>query len=670
MKTDVSADTLSINTIRTLAMDAVQKANSGHPGAAMALAPLAHLLYTKYMRHNPANPRWANRDRFVLSAGHASMLQYATLHLAGYDVTLDDIKNFRQLNSRTPGHPEFGHTPGVETTTGPLGQGAANSVGMAVAEKWLAARFNQSGHNIVDHRVYAILGDGCMMEGVTAEAASWAGHLALDNLIWFYDSNDITIEGKTNLAISEDVAARFEAYGWHVQTVADVEDRAALCNAIDEAHATSGKPSLIVVQSIIARGAPNKQNTAKAHGEPLGDDEIRAAKSFYDWPSDEPFFVPEEVRSSWTKSSQARGAALEARWNDAFAKYQAAFPDLASEWQMIQQGQLPEGWDANWPKFEADAKGMATRASGGKVLVEAAKRIPWLIGGSADLAPSTKTLLEDTVDFQAGAYEGRNLRFGIREHAMAAACNGMALSGLRPFGASFLVFTDYARPSIRLSALMHQPVTYVFTHDSIGVGEDGPTHQPIEHLAALRAIPNLDVFRPGDANEAAMAWKHALQTTDRPVLLALTRQNVPTLDRTKYAAAEGALRGGYVIRDCDQTPEIILIGTGSELQHCIAAAETLANDGVAVRVVSLPCWELFDRQDEKYRSDVLPPAVTKRVAIEAGVAQGWDKYVGPHGATITMSSFGLSAPGDAVMEHFDMTADGVLKAARSLLAQG
>jgi len=667
MKTDVAADTLSINTIRTLAMDAVQQANSGHPGAAMALAPLAHLLYTKYMRHNPANPRWANRDRFVLSAGHASMLQYATLHLAGYDVSLDDIKQFRQLNSPTPGHPEFGHTPGVETTTGPLGQGAANSVGMAVAERWLAARFNQPGHEIVDHHVYAILGDGCMMEGVTAEAASWAGHLGLDNLIWFYDSNDITIEGKTNLAISEDIAARFAAYGWQVQEVADVEDRAALCNAIDEAQATSGKPSLIVVRSIIARGAPNKQNTAKAHGEPLGEDEIRAAKEFYDWPSNEPFFVPEEVKSAWTQASQARGSDLEAQWNEAFAKYQAAFPDLANEWQLIQNGQLPEGWDTNWPAFDADAKGMATRASGGKILVEAAKRIPWLIGGSADLAPSTKTLLEDTVDFQAGAYDGRNLRFGIREHAMAAACNGMALSGLRPFGASFLVFTDYARPSIRLSALMQQPVIYVFTHDSIGVGEDGPTHQPIEHLAALRAIPGLDVFRPGDANEAAMAWKHALQTTDRPVLLALTRQNVPTLDRDRYASAEGTLKGGYVVQNCDKTPDIILIGTGSELQHCISAAETLSNEGVAVRVVSLPCWELFDRQDEAYRTSVLPPEVSKRVAIEAGVAQGWEKYVGPHGTTITMSSFGLSAPGSAVMSHFNMTADGVLTAARMLM---
>jgi len=668
MKTDVAADTLSINTIRTLAMDAVQQANSGHPGAAMALAPLAHLLYTKYMRHNPANPRWANRDRFVLSAGHASMLQYATLHLAGYNVTLDDIKQFRQLNSATPGHPEFGHTPGVETTTGPLGQGAANSVGMAIAEKWLAARFNQPGHKIVDHHVYAILGDGCMMEGVTAEAASWAGHLGLDNLIWFYDSNDITIEGKTNLAISEDVAARFAAYGWQVQEVADVEDRAALCNAIDEAQATTGKPSLIVVRSIIARGAPNKQNTAKAHGEPLGEDEIRAAKEFYDWPSDEPFFVPEEVKSAWTQASQTRGADLEAQWNEAFSKYQAAFPELASEWQLIQNGQLPDDWDTNWPAFDADAKGMATRASGGKVLVEAAKRIRWLIGGSADLAPSTKTLLEDTVDFQAGAYEGRNLRFGIREHAMAAACNGMALSGLRPFGASFLVFTDYARPSIRLSALMQQPVIYVFTHDSIGVGEDGPTHQPIEHLAALRAIPGLDVFRPGDANEVAMAWKHALQTTDRPVLLALTRQNVPTLDRDRYASADGALKGGYVVQDCDKIPDIILIGTGSELQHCVAAAETLTKEGVAVRVVSLPCWELFERQDEAYRTNVLPPEVTKRVAIEAGVAQGWEKYVGPHGTTITMSSFGLSAPGAAVMNHFHLTADGVLNAARSILA--
>ena len=667
--TDASADTLCTNNIRTLVMDGVQKANSGHPGAALSLAPLAHLLYAKYLRHNPANAAFPNRDRFVLSAGHASMLLYATLHLSGYDVSIEDLRQFRQLDSRTPGHPEFGHLPGVETTTGPLGQGAATSVGMAIAQKWLASRFNRPGHTIVDYRVYAVLGDGCMMEGVASEAASWAGHLALDNLIWFYDSNRITIEGGTDLAFSEDVAKRFEAHGWRVQHVNDIEDRAALGQAIETAQAGSGQPNLIIVRSIIARGAPTKQNTAKAHGEPLGDEEIRGAKAFYGWPYEAPFHVPDEVLTAWTEASQERGAKIEADWNKAFAEYEAAFPQLAEQWRLIQRRGLPEGWDADWPVFAPDAKGMASRASGGKVLVAAAKRIPWLVGGAADLAPSTKTLLEDTVDFQAATPEGRNMRFGIREHAMAAACNGMALSGLRPFGASFLVFADYARPAIRLSALMRQPVIYVFTHDSIGVGEDGPTHQPVEHLASLRAIPGLDVFRPGDANEVAMAWKHAIRTTDRPVLLALSRQNLPTLDRSKYASAEGVLRGGYVVADCDKTPELILIGTGSELQHCIAAAETLAAEGVAVRVVSLPCWELFDRQNEAYRASVLPPTVTARVAIEAGVAQGWEKYVGSEGAIIAMSSFGLSAPADQVMQRFGLTANGVLAAARVQLAR-
>lgn len=664
-----STETLCTNAVRILAMDAVQKANSGHPGAAMALAPLAHLLYTKYLRHNPANPNWANRDRFVLSAGHASMLLYATLHLSGYDVSLEDLKQFRQLDSRTPGHPEFGHLPGVETTTGPLGQGAANSVGMAIAQKWLASRYNQPGHTPVDYRIYAVLGDGCMMEGVSSEAASWAAHLALDNLIWFYDSNRITIEGDTDLAFSEDVAKRFEAYGWNVQRVDDVEDRAALGGAIEAAQSSSGKPNLIIVRSIIARGAPTKAGTAKAHGEPLGEEEIRGAKEFYEWPSDEPFFVPDEVRSAWAETSRARGAELEANWNKAFAAYEATHPALAKEWRIVDRRGLPEGWEADWPAFQPDAKGMATRASGGKVLVAAAKRIPWLIGGSADLAPSTKTLLEDTVDLQAATPEGRNMHFGVREHAMAAACNGMALSGLRPFGASFLVFADYARPAIRLSALMGQPVIYVFTHDSIGVGEDGPTHQPVEQVASLRAIPGLDVFRPGDANEVAMAWKHAIGTNDRPVLLALTRQNLPTLDRSKCAPAEGTLRGGYVVADCKGTPDIILIGTGSELQHCVAAAETLTAEGVAVRVVSLPCWELFDRQDDAYRASVLPAEVTARVAIEAGVAQGWEKYVGIDGAIIAMSTFGLSGPVGQVMERFGFTADGVVAAARSQLAK-
>jgi transketolase len=539
---DPQVEDLCINTIRTLAMDTVEKAHSGHPGAPIALAPLAYTLYTHYLRFNPVNPDFPNRDRFVLSAGHASMLLYASLHLSGFDLTLDDIKAFRQLHSRTPGHPEHGETPGVETTTGPLGQGAANSVGMALAEKWLESHFNRDGHQIVDYRIFAVLGDGCMMEGITAEAASLAGHLKLDNLVWFYDSNHITIEGRTDLAYSDDPVKRFEAYGWFVQKVDDVENRAALCAAIDRAIAESSRPSLIVVHSIIGRGAPTRQDTAKAHGEPLGADEIRGAKKFYGWDPDASFLVPDEVYGAWTAASKKRGAALERDWQARFDAYAKEHGDLARHWKTMQAGKLPDGWDADLPNFPPDAKGMATRASGGKTLAALAGRVPWLLGGSADLAPSTKTLLPDTAAFEAGAYRGRNLHFGIREHAMAAVCNGMALSKLRPYGASFLVFTDYARPGIRLSALMRLPVIYHFTHDSIGVGEDGPTHQPVEHLAALRAIPNLDVFRPGDANEAAMAWRHALATTDRPVLLALSRQNMPTLDRSRYASAEGGLQ--------------------------------------------------------------------------------------------------------------------------------
>jgi transketolase len=663
-------DHLCINTIRTLAMDAVQQANSGHPGAAMALAPLAYRLYARTLRHNPANPAFANRDRLVLSAGHASMLLYASLHLGGFDVTLDDIKAFRQLGSRTPGHPEFGHTPGVETTTGPLGQGAANSVGMAVAQKWLAAHFNQPGHAIVDYRVFAILGDGCMMEGITAEAASLAGHLRLDNLVWFYDSNCITIEGGTELAYSDDVVKRFEAYGWSVRTVDDIEDDATLDRAIDESVADEAGPSLIVVRSIIGRGAPTRAGTAKAHGEPLGEDEVRGAKAFYDWNYPEAFHIPDEVRDHWQIPARERGAQLESEWNARFAAYAEAHPELAVQWRDLQAGKLPAGWEKAMPIFDADAKGMATRASGGKTLVAVAQQIPWLVGGSADLAPSTKTLLPDTCDFAADTPHGRNHRFGVREHAMAAACNGMALSGLRPFCASFLVFTDYARPAMRLAAMMRQPVIYVFTHDSIGVGEDGPTHQPIEQVAALRAIPHLDVFRPADANETAMAWRHALATTDRPTLLALTRQNLPTLDRTRYAPADGALRGGYILADSAGDPEIILIGTGSELQHCVAAGETLAAEGVAVRVVSLPCWELFERQDPAYREQVLPARVTLRVAIEAGVTQGWERYVGRSGVALGLEDFGASGPYTAVMAQFGMTAEAVTAAARDLLRRG
>lgn len=656
----------SIDTIRTLSMDAIQRSNSGHPGAPIALAPLAYTLYRHVLRFNPSNPAFPNRDRFVVSNGHASMLLYASLHLSGYDVSIEDLKQFRQLNSKTPGHPEYGHTPGVETTTGPLGQGAGNSVGMAVAEKWLAAHFNRPGHTIVDHRIYAVLGDGCMMEGVTAEAASFAGHQKLDNLTWFYDSNRITIEGETDLAYSDDVVTRFEAYGWHVQSITNVEDTAALTAAITNAQSETERPSLIITPSVIGYGAPTRQGTCKAHGEPLGDEEIKGAKAFFGW-THEPFTVPSEVYEAWTNACRENGSKLEADWNARFEAYAKAHPELAKAWKSMQANELPEDWPTALPTFEPDAKGMATRASGGKALSAISTKIPWLIGGSADLAPSTKTLLPDTDDMQAGDRSGRNMRFGIREHGMAAICNGMSLSKLRPFGASFMVFTDYARPSIRLSALMGLPVAYVFTHDSIGVGEDGPTHQPVEHLAALRAIPNLDVIRPGDANEAAHAWAYALESRDRPVLLSLSRQNVPTLDRTEFADAALTKRGGYVLTKDTETPQVILIGTGTELQHCVSAYRALKADGIAVRVVSMPCWEAFERQDEAYRASVLPPAITARVGIEAGIAMGWERYIGHDGIMISQASFGLSAPCNEVMDHFGLTGQNVADTARKLL---
>ncbi len=666
--TTTAVEKTCIDTIRTLSMDAVQRANSGHPGAPIALAPLTYTLYRKVLRFNPKNPAFANRDRFVLSNGHASMLLYSTLHLSGYDVSMDDLKQFRQLHSKTPGHPEYGHTPGVETTTGPLGQGAANSVGMAVAERWLAAYFNRPQHEIVDHRVYAVLGDGCMMEGITAEAASFAGHQKLDNLTWFYDSNRITIEGETDLAYSDDVTKRFEAYGWNVLSIENVEETDELLKAIDQAHTESNRPTLIITPSIIGYGAPTRQNTAKAHGEPLGDDEIRGAKEFYGW-SHGPFEVPADVNEAWTNQCIANGETIESQWNEKFDAYDKAHPELAKEWRTLQAGEFPESWREAFPTFNADAKGMATRASGGKTLAAVSASIPWLIGGSADLAPSTKTLLPDTSDMSADQPLGRNMRFGIREHSMAAICNGICLSKLRPFGASFMVFTDYARPSIRLSALMGLPVAYVFTHDSIGVGEDGPTHQPVEHLAALRAIPNLDVFRPGDANETAAAWEHTLQSTERPVMLSLSRQNVPTLDPSEFNDTRTAIRGGYVLTTDSDAPQVILIGTGTELQHCVAAYRSLKSEGINARIVSLPCWELFERQDEAYRASVLPPEITARVGIEAGIAMGWERYIGKDGIMISHETFGMSAPCDEVMAHFGITADAVADAARKLIRQ-
>jgi len=659
-------DQLCINTIRTLAMDAVQQAKSGHPGAPMALAPVAYLLWDRYLRHNPANPQWPNRDRFILSGGHGSMLLYSLLHLFGYDLPLEELKRFRQWASRTPGHPEHGLTPGVEVTTGPLGQGLGTSVGIAIAERWLAAHFNRPGHELVDFRTFAICGDGDMMEGVSSEAASLAGHLGLHKLLWIYDNNCITIEGGTHLAFSEDVATRFLAYGWNVQHVGDVNDLPALARAIELAGKETSRPSLIIVDSHIGYGAPNKQDTHAAHGEPLGEEEIRLTKKRYGWPEDAKFLVPQEVLDH-TRQALKRGAAAEEAWKQQLAAYGQAHPDLAREWELLQSGRLPEGWDREIPTFPADAKGLASRESGGKVLNAIAKTVPWLLGGAADLAPSTKTNLSGAGDFAKGAYGGRNFHFGVREHAMTAICNGMALCKLRPYGSGFFVFSDYAKPALRLAALMELPVIHVFTHDSIGVGEDGPTHQPIEQLAALRAIPHMVVIRPADANEVAEAWRVALEQQKNPVALILSRQAMPTLDRTRYAPAAGLRRGGYILADSNGTPDVILIGSGSEVQFCCEAAEKLAAEGVKVRLVSMPSFELFERQPREYRDQVLPPAVRKRVAIEAGAPLGWHRYIGLDGALIAREGFGASAPFKELWQQFGFTSENVYRAAKALL---
>ncbi|MDH4156675.1 MAG: transketolase [candidate division Zixibacteria bacterium] len=663
-------DTLVINTIRTLSMDAVQKANSGHPGAPMGLAPVAYVLWDRFLRYNPSNPDWPNRDRFVLSAGHASMLLYSILHISGYDVSLDDIQNFRQLDRKCAGHPEFGLTPGVETTTGPLGQGAANSVGMAIAEKWLEEYYNRDSHRIIDYNIFAVLGDGCMMEGITGEAASLAGHLGLDNLIWIYDSNRVTIEGATDLAFSEDVAARFKAYNWHVQNVADVNDLGSLSRAIDTAVGKKQRPSLIVVRSHIAYGSPNKQDDASTHGAPLGEDEVAATKQAYGWDPAERFHIPPEI-GPYRDKLIARGAENEEHWSQKFAEYKRAFPDLADAFEKMQTRQLPDNWASSLPEFPANPKGPATRQSNGKILNAVAPQVPWLIGGSADLAPSNMTYIDGAEDLQAGQFSGRNIHFGIREHAMGAIVNGMCLSRLRPYAATFLVFSDYMRPAIRLAAMMEQPVIYIFTHDSIGVGEDGPTHQPIEQLAALRAIPNLDVIRPADSNELAALWKHIMPLKDRPVALVLSRQSLPTIDRSRYFSADGALRGGYILADAEETPEVILIGTGSEIQHCLAAFELLAKDGIRARVVSMPCWSLFERQDHGYCEEVLPKSVRARVAVEAGSSFGWSRFVGggETGIIIGLDRFGASAPAGQLMKEFRFTAESVVQAARAVIAR-
>jgi len=657
-----------INTIRTLAMDAVQKANSGHPGTPMALAPVAYVLWDRHLRHNPANPSWPNRDRFVLSNGHASMLLYSLLYLTGYGLTLDELKNFRQWGSRTPGHPEYGLTPGVETTTGPLGQGVANSVGMAIAERWLAAHFNRDETKLIDYRVYAICGDGDLMEGVSQEAASVAGHLGLSNLIWIYDNNRITIEGNTALAFSDDVASRFLSYHWNVLRVGDANDLELLDVAIRTAQKEVDRPSLIIVDSHIAWGAPNKADTSAAHGEPLGEEEIRLTKKAYGWPAEEHFLVPPEVLDYMHKARE-RGDAWEREWNDVLAGVRKSDPDLTKEWDRLQAGELPVGWDADIPVFPSDAKGKATRETGATVENAIAKHVPWLIGGSADLAPSTKTLITGAGDFESGKYGGRNFHFGIREHAMGAILNGMALSKLRVFGSTFLIFSDYMRPAIRLSALMDLPVTWVYTHDSIGLGEDGPTHQPIEQLMSMRAIPRLVVIRPADANETAEGWRVAMMSHDRPIALVLTRQGVPTFDRKKYASAEGLRRGAYVMADSSGEPQVILMGTGSEVQLCVQAHEQLTSEGIRSRVVSMPSWELFKQQDQAYQDSVLPPGVHARVAVEAGTGLGWREYVGFEGRVVAHYDFGASAPIKDLLTHFGFTADRVAKEARALVGR-
>jgi len=681
---DTNIDTLSIDTIRTLAMDAVQKAKSGHPGTPMALAPVAYTLWQDVLRFDPMDPTWPNRDRFVLSVGHASMLLYALLHLSGVRkidangptdqeaVTLDDIKQFRQLSSVTPGHPEYSLTSGVETTTGPLGQGCGNSVGMAMAQRWFAQRYNKPDFPLYDYRIYTLCGDGDMMEGVSSESASLAGHLKLSNLVWIYDSNHITIEGSTNLAFSEDVGARFAAYGWHVIHIDDANDTAAFTEALREAEGVADRPTFIMLHSVIGYGAPKKAGTREAHGEPLGDEEIKGAKRFYGWPEDKQFYVPPGVRENFTKRLGARGERLRHAWMGMLKRYREAHPDLARELDQMDRHELPDGWDQAIPSFPTDAKGLASRDSSQKVLNAVAPRVPWLIGGAADLAPSTKSNMtfDGAGSFQADDYAGRNLHFGIREHAMGSVCNGIALSGMRAYGSGFLIFSDYMKPPIRLAAIMELPVFYLFTHDSIGVGEDGPTHQPIEQLISLRAIPGMLVVRPADANEVAEAWRVAMQSRHKPVALALSRQALPTFDRGKYAAASGLQRGAYVMADCAGEPEIILLGTGSEVQLCVGAYEQLTQDGVRARVVSMPCWELFEEQDESYRLSVLPKSVTTRLAVEQGSSLGWDRYVGPAGAVVGMHTFGASAPLAALQKKFGFTPEKVLEAARKLVQEG
>lgn len=701
---------LSINTIRTLSMDAVQKAESGHPGTPMALAPVGYTLWQHTLRYNPEQPLWPNRDRFVLSVGHASMLLYSLLHLSQIKavdkagnvidkpaVSLDDIKNFRQLDSNCPGHPEFNYTTGVETTTGPLGQGVANSVGMAMAEAWLAEKYNRAEYKVFDHRVFALCGDGDLMEGISSEAASMAGHLKLNKLCWIYDNNSITIEGRTDLAFSENVKLRFESYGWHVHQVHDANDIQQLKNVLDKIAAATN-PTLIIVDSKIGYGSPNKQDSASAHGEALGAEEIKLTKRFYNWPEDQSFYVPQEVIEHISQHFGQRGQQAYAQWSAMFNAYQQAHPQLAEEIKLLNTRGLPSNWDKTIPYFETSAKGVASRDSSGKVLNALAKQIPWLLGGAADLAPSTKTRLtfDEAGDFGAPVvsaastqssknplnYGGRNLHFGVREHAMGAIVNGLVLSGLRAFGSTFLIFSDYMRPAIRLAAVMEIPAVFVFSHDSIGVGEDGPTHQPIEQLASLRAIPGLFIMRPGDANETAEAWRFAMSQSHRPTCLVVSRQALPTIDRQRYASANGVNRGAYVVADSHgfegkdgetpvptQLPQVILLATGSELGLCMDAYEKLHAAGVVTRVVSMPSWELFEEQTRAYRDCVIPPTVMARVAVERAASLGWDRYVGASGMCIAMRTFGASAPLSTLSEHFGFSVEKIVQAAYEQIAQ-
>ena len=675
---------LAINTIRTLSIDAVQQAKSGHPGTPMALAPLVYTIWNRVMRFDPEDPIWPNRDRFVLSNGHASMLLWSVLHLtrtqavnADYEslghpsVSLEDIRHFRQLDSKAPGHPEYHWVSGVETTTGPLGQGVATSVGMGIAEKWLANRYNRPGFEIFNYNIYAVCGDGCLMEGVASEAASLAGHLGLDNLCWIYDNNHITIEGKTRITFTEDVEARFLAYGWNVLRVGDANDIERIEHALDIFHKTSDRPTFIVLDSHIGYGSPGKQDTAAAHGEPLGDEEVRLTKHAYGWPEDAKFLVPDGIYEHFAAGIGARGAKARQQWTELFAAYRAKYPQLATEIEQMQKRELPAGWDSNLPVFPADPKGIAGRDASGKALNVLAQNIPWLLGGSADLGPSNKTTLtfEGAGDFEPDNRAGKNLHFGIREHAMAATVNGMSLSKLRPYGATFFIFSDYARPAIRLSALMEIPSIFIFTHDAMGDGEDGPTHQPVEHLASLRAIPGLITLRPGDANEVIEAYRYIMQLRHEPAVLVLSRQPLPTLDRKKYAPASGVARGAYVLADAGGNPEVILIASGSEVSLVVEAHEKLVAEGIRSRVVSMPSWEIFEHQPQEYQDNVLPPHVTARVAVEQASTFGWERYVGRSGRMIGMKTFGASAPLKELQRKFGFEPDQVVAAAKEVLGR-